>query len=92
MQQYRDWSPTSWDSAGLNADENDIGDYYVMPIMQTRDSEALERSNFAVALGRLGGESETVRVHRFRHWACGWFDLLLVHPEQIQPSTTHTHT
>lgn len=46
---------------------------------QGRDSGVLTQSNFAVALDMLGGESETVEVRRFGHWACGWFELILVH-------------
>ena len=45
---------------------------------QSRDSDALERSNFAVMLERLGGESETVFVVRDSHWAVGWVETLRV--------------
>jgi hypothetical protein len=30
----------------------------------------------------LGGESETVEVHRFGHWGPGWFELILVDPSR----------
>jgi len=40
----------------------------------------LEQSNFAAALEQLGGESETVEVHRFGHWGPGWFDIVIVNP------------
>jgi hypothetical protein len=30
----------------------------------------------------LGGESETVEVHRFGHWGPGWFEIILVHPDR----------
>ena len=53
-------------------------DYYVGP-GRSRDSEALEESNFAVALTRLGDESDTVRVVRAGHWAVGWVETILVH-------------
>ena len=31
-----------------------------------------------MALERLGGESEDVEIHRFGHWACGWWEALTV--------------
>jgi hypothetical protein len=53
-------------------------DYFVVA-GQHRDSDVLTRSNFRVALERLGGESETVRVIRLGHWAVGWTEGLLIH-------------
>lgn len=53
-------------------------DYFVV-LGQHRDSHSLDRSNFAVALTRLGGESETVIVVRSNHWAVGWVEGILVH-------------
>lgn len=43
-----------------------------------RDSDALGRSNFVVALDTLGGESETVQVIRDSHWACGWVEWIAI--------------
>jgi hypothetical protein len=76
---YRDWRPTGMDPAGLAGEREGINNFKVF-MTQTRDSAALERSNFAVALEALGGESEHVQVHRFRHWACGWFEIILISP------------
>lgn len=81
MQPYRTFRPTGFDSPGLAADRFDIGDYLVLPVSQTRDSGCLERSNFACALAQLGGESDTVQVHRFGHWGPGWYELILVRPD-----------
>lgn len=56
-------------------------EYYVI-ISQTRDSRALERSNFDAMLKLLGGESKhtnAVIVARFNHWACGWIETIMVH-------------
>lgn len=80
MNTYRTFQPTGFDVKGLNAESRGIGDFLVLPCGQNRDSGQLEQSNFAVALEMLGGESDTVQVHRFGHWACGWFELLLVDP------------
>lgn len=56
----------------------DWPDWFVF-LGQHRDSDALTRSNFECGLARLGGESETVRVIRERHWAVGWVEWIGVH-------------
>ena len=56
-------------------------DYYVGP-GRSRDSDALEESNFEAALEMLGGESEPeVIVARSSHWAVGWVEQILVHKD-----------
>lgn len=65
-------------------------EYYLSGFGQSRDSDILEQSNFAVALERLGGESKCdcddptecrceVIVARVGHWACGWVECILIH-------------
>lgn len=54
-------------------------DYYQSGFGQSRDSDALERSNFRVALRAFGGESETVQVVREGHWAVGWIEWIAIH-------------
>ena len=76
MQRYKDYAPTAFDSKGSFL--LDQGDWIVVPVGQNRDSECLDQSNFATALALLGGESETVEVHRFGHWACGWVEIIIV--------------
>jgi hypothetical protein len=76
---YKDWAPTVFDSKGLMLDDRQ--DWIVVPVMQTRDSGPLDESNFAAALRILGGESETVEVHRFGHWGPGWFEIIIAAPE-----------
>lgn len=76
------WShngPTAVDSRA-NYMGDDLSDLLRAPVSRTRDSDLLDESNFATALDLLGGESDTVRVHRFGHWACGWYELLLIDP------------
>jgi len=68
-------------------------DYYIF-LGQNRDSSALQRSNFRVALERLGGETgeddngiSLVTVVRESHWACGWIEWIAIHKtatEQIK--------
>lgn len=52
--------------------------YYIAGCGQSRDSSALESSNFAAMLKALGGESETVIVVREGHWACGWVEWIAI--------------
>lgn len=61
-----------------NYSGEDLSEYYMGP-SRSRDSDTLTESNFISALESLGGESETVRVARFGHWACGWAETIMVH-------------
>jgi hypothetical protein len=79
MKTYGQWAPTGFDSRG--AFLPDRQEWLVVPVAQTRDSDQLAQSNFAVALRELEGESETVEVRRFGHWGTGWFEIILVAPE-----------
>lgn len=79
METYSKYSPTPWDTKGLNKDTLEIGDWGVL-IGQNRDSGPYERANFQAALESLGGEGDNVQVHRFGHWACGWFEIIVVKP------------
>lgn len=55
--------------------------YYSSGVGQSRDSDALERSNFACMLKALGGESETVIVVRESHWLVGWVEWIAIHQD-----------
>lgn len=78
MQTYSKFCPTGLDPAGLALASQQ--DWLVIPCSRNRDSGALDESNFRVALESLGGESDDVQVHRFGHWACGWFEIIIVNP------------
>jgi hypothetical protein len=80
MKPYKDWSPTYNDTKGLGCDDRQ--DWLVLGVMRTRDSGPLDESNFASALKSLGGESDTIEVHRFGHWGPGWFEIILLHPSR----------
>lgn len=82
MQTYSQFRPTGFDCRGLGLPDQQ--DWLVLPISQTRDSGPLEQSNFAIALKELGGESETVEIHRFGHWGPGWFEILLIDPKNAK--------
>lgn len=55
--------------------------YYRAGVGQSRDSDALERSNFRSMLKALGGESDTVIVVREGHWAVGWIEWIAIHQD-----------
>lgn len=59
-------------------------DYYSSGVGQSRDSDALERSNFKCMLELLGGESETVIVVRENHWAVGWVEWIAIHQDDSE--------
>ena len=81
IQRYSEFRPTSFDVPGLSLEDRQ--DWIVVPVSQTRDSGPFDQSNFAVALDILGGESETVEVHRFGHWGPGWFEIIIVDPARM---------
>ena len=82
--EYREFSPTSFDhhiNVDHMCDDDDTREHWaIMPVTQNRDSQAIDRVNFDEFLAGLGDESETVEVHRFRHWACGWLEIIIVDP------------
>jgi hypothetical protein len=56
-------------------------EYFSSGVGQSRDSDALERSNFTCMLEALGGESDTVIVVRESHWAVGWVEWIAIHQD-----------
>lgn len=77
MKTYRNWSPTSFDTSGLNLDDRQ--DWLVAPCGTNRDADVLTESNYHTQLTRFGDGNDH-EVHRFHHWACGWFEIVLVRP------------
>ena len=79
MKPYKAFRPTVFDPKGLGLAEQQEW-LLLEAVSQNRDSKPLEQSNFAAALFLLGGESDTVEVHRFGHWGPGWFEIILIDP------------
>ena len=78
---YADYQPTGFDPCGLSLPDRQ--DWLVLPVSRNRDTgDPLTLSNFEMALEALGGESETVEIHRFGHWGVGWFEIILAHPDR----------
>ena len=82
FERYAKHSPTAFDH-NINIDDEgtERSKWFVMPVSRTRDSGPLDNSNFDCFLAGLGGESETVEVHRFGHWGPGWYEIILVSPD-----------
>jgi hypothetical protein len=90
LQRYDEFRPTGFDAKGLAAgrmghdeDDSDRSQWFVAPCSITRDSGALDRANWVEqerALKEADPDSESNETHRFGHWACGWFELVLVRP------------
>lgn len=78
MQRYRDFRPSPHDQPGLGCAE--LQDWIVAPCSVTRDSGVLDRCNWEVQVARLDSVGGEYEVHRFSHWACGWFEVALVRP------------
>jgi len=77
--------------SGLDSFDNYMGETpprdWLVVLGRNRDSDVLSESNWESALLLLCGESESVRVFRFGHWACGWIEYLCVaasSPEHVQ--------
>lgn len=81
MIRYSEFRPTQFDPHFTLEDRED---WFVAPWSQTRDSGPYDQSNFHSCLKALGGESETVEVHRFGHWGPGWFEIIIVHPDHVK--------
>ena len=63
-------------------------EYYSSGVGQSRDSSALERSNFSCMLRALGGESDTVLVIHEGHWAVGWVEWIAIHESDAKALET----
>lgn len=84
MQRYKDWSPTPGDIAGLRVrGEEDYSEWFVAPLILTRDSSVLEESNWKSAnqMFEECKDSDDYASLSFGHWACGWFEIIVVKPD-----------
>ena len=81
MQTYREYSPTSFDVKGLALDDRQ--DWLVLEVSKTRDSEPRALSNFDATIKSLEAvdpDGDDHEEHSFNHWACGYFDIIIVRP------------
>lgn len=82
MIRYKDFRPTQHDSSGLGVPQ--YQDWFVGPCSVTRDSQALEISNFETlkkAVQKADPHGTDHDTPRFGHWGPGWFEIILVRPD-----------
>lgn len=73
--------------------------WYLAPCILTRDSECIERSNWAAQWDALkphiheddirvsdndGEDVPSVLIVRNGHWACGWLEFVAIHPSNAE--------
>jgi hypothetical protein len=81
LPKYKDWKPTALDIPGKGATHE--AEWFVAPCMLTRDSDALERSNWDAQKAAMPTDDSTYTTMEFGHWACGWFQIMLVKPDSL---------
>lgn len=77
MRTYSSYKPSAFDTAGLGMPDRQ--DWLVAPCGRNRDSDTLAESNWYAQARRIP-EGEDAEICRFGHWACGWFEILIVRP------------
>jgi hypothetical protein len=77
---YREFRPTSFDIRGLGCDDQQH--WKVLPVGRNRDSGILAESNFETAVSMLPEDGH--EVHSFNHWGCGWFEIILIDPDNCE--------
>lgn len=83
LTRYSEFRPTQFDShINIDDEEETRENWIVIPVSRNRDSISFDNANFDAAIEILGGESETVEIHRFGHWGHGWFEIIMVSPER----------
>lgn len=78
-------NPSGFDSARnyIGTPFSEFENLYVV-MTRSRDSSLLTECNWSEAIALLGGESESVVIHRFGHWSCGWWEALCVTKDKEQ--------
>ncbi len=85
IQKWTSNDPATGMSGNYGGD--DMSEFYVGPMRIPTHPNALADSNFEITLDRLGGESDTVQVHYFRHWAYAGYEVILVHQSDTKAIT-----
>jgi hypothetical protein len=93
MQRFSEFQPTGLDSPrnyiAWDDSLDDKGNWFVSPCLISRDSGCLSQSNWEYceatydALNENQEQTETwdsYEIHRFGHWACGWYEIMLIRP------------
>jgi hypothetical protein len=79
---YKGHKPTPFDHHICS----ELDAFYIAPISNNRDADNLTRSNwlFGSAKILMASQHEETANHCFGHWACGWYELLLIHPDDTE--------
>lgn len=81
LEVYGTHRPTPFDATG-DVMLPDRASWYILPVSRTRDSGVLARVNFEVARDTMPGEEgDGWEVHRFGHWGPGWYEVILIDPD-----------
>jgi len=79
LRQWKDFRPTPVDTH-YRMDERE--NYYMAPVLLTRDSGLLDQANWEAMVAILNSEQcQEYEIHRFGHWLTGWFEVVLVPPD-----------
>ena len=81
LKTYGEHRPTGFDShLPIRADDGDSREsWLVAPCSRNRDSDCAEESNWHTQAAALL-KGENAELHRFGHWACGWYEIVIVRP------------
>jgi hypothetical protein len=76
---YSEFKPTGFDN---HIQIEDRENWHIMPISINRDTECcVTLSNWQVCQDMMNKANIEYELHNFGHWACGWFEILIVHPD-----------
>ena len=80
METYSKFRPTQYDHH-ITVDEQE--NWLVAPVSTNRDADMLAESNWETFLAGLKKFKayEDYQVHNFGHWGPGWFEIVLLNPE-----------
>ena len=78
---YSDFRPTQFDHPIPIADRDH---WLVAPVIRTRDSGILTQSNWECQIDTLDAAKAEYEIHCFEHWANGWFEIVIVHPDHAE--------
>jgi hypothetical protein len=82
---YSEFAPTGFDRH-INIDDDDGDsreDWIVAPVGIDRDTAcAITLSNWQCCIDDLESSDIEYEIHRFGHWANGWFEILLIKPTE----------
>jgi hypothetical protein len=84
MRTVSEFTPTSFDHPiGHFPAMEDKQEWIVAPVSHTRDSLALEESNYRSAMrefDKLDPDYNDHEEHSFGHWGPGWYEIIILRP------------